>query len=194
VRLYLPVRRFFCDTPLCRLQTFTERAPTVARPYAHAATCVVQAQYDIGLALGEAAGARQIARPGLLGSCQTVLRRVRAYQPEQGPAPWMIGLDNWAYRTGRRYGTLVVDLARGCPVDLLDDCMVETVATWLRAHPEVTVVTRDCADTYALGITQGAPEAVQVADRWRLLKNLWEVVEVELCHAPSCPGRHRVRR
>src|SRR5438132_6496837 len=109
------------------------------------------------------------------------------YQPAEGPAPRVIGIDDWAYRKGRRYGTIVVDLERGCPVDLLEDRSAETVAAWLRAHPEVTVVARDRADAYASGVTQGAPNAVQVADRWHLLKNLREAVEVELCQRPSLP-------
>ena len=92
-----------------------------------------------------------------------------------------------AYRKGRRYGTIVVDLEQGCPVDLLEDRLAETVAAWLRAHPEVTIVARDRADAYASGVTQGAPDAVQVADRWHLLKNLREAVEVELCQRPVLP-------
>jgi transposase len=187
VRLSLQVRRFFCDTPSCRRQTFTERVPTVARPYAHTTTRASQAQCDTGLVLGGAAGARQLARQGLPGSRQTVLRRVRDYQPAPGPAPHVIGIDDWAYRKGRRYGTLVVDLERGCPVDLLEDRLAETVAAWLRAHPDVTVVARDRADAYASGVTQGAPHAVQVADRWHLLKNLREAVEVELCQRSILP-------
>ena len=187
VRLSLQVRRFFCDTSSCPRQTFTERVPTVARPYAHTTTRASQAQCDTGLVLGGAAGARQLARQGLPGSRQTVLRRVRAYQPAPGPAPQVIGIDDWAKRKGRTYGTIVVDLERGCPVELLDDRLADTVATWLRAHPEVTVVARDRADAYASGVTQGAPDAVQVADRWHLLKNLREAVEVELCQRPSLP-------
>ena len=187
VRLALQVRRFFCDTPACRRQTFTERVPTVARPYAHTTTRASQAQCDTGLVLGGAAGARQLARQGLPGSRQTVLRRVRDYQPAPGPAHQVIGIDDWAKRKGRTYGTIIVDLERGCPVDLLDDRLAETVAAWLRAHPEVTVVARDRADAYASGVTQGAPDAVQVADRWHLLKNLREAVEVELCQRPVLP-------
>jgi len=136
---------------------------------------------------GGAAGARQLARQGLPGSRQTVLRRVRGYQPAPGPAPRVIGIDDWAKRKGHTYGTIVVDLERGCPVDLLDDRLAETVAAWLRAHPEVTVVARDRAEAYASGVTQGAPQAVQVADRWHLLKNLREAVEVELCQRPALP-------
>src|SRR5262249_34445983 len=96
VRLSLQVRRFFCDTPSCPRQTFTERVPTVARPYAHTTTRASQAQCDAGLALGGAAGARQLARQGLPGSRQTVLRRVRGYQPAPGPTPRVIGIDDWA--------------------------------------------------------------------------------------------------
>ncbi len=187
VCLSLQVRRFFCDTPSCRRQTFTERVPTVARPYAHTTTRASQAQCATGLVLGGAAGARQLVRQGLPGSRQTVLRRVRASQPAAPPAPRVIGIDDWAYRKGRRYGTIVVDLEQGCPVDLLEDRLAETVAAWLRAHPEVTVVARDRADAYAAGVTQGAPDAVQGADRWHLLKNLREAVEVERCQRPSLP-------
>jgi len=161
--------------------------PTVARPYAHTTTRASQAQCDTGLVLGGAAGARQLARQGLPGSRQAVLRRVRGCHPASTQAPHVIGIDDWAYRKGRRYGTIVVDLEHGCPVDLLEDRLAETVAAWLRAHPGVTVVARDRADAYAAGVTQGAPDAVQVADRWHFLKNLREAVEVELCQRPILP-------
>jgi transposase len=71
-----------------------------------------------------------------------------------------------------RYGTIIVDLQRGCPIDLLEDRAAETVATWLQAHPDVKIVARDRAEAYASGVRQGAPEATQVADRFHLLKNL----------------------
>jgi transposase len=90
----------------------------------------------------------------------------------EGPEPAIIGIDDWAWRKGNRYGTIIVDLQRGCPIDLLEDRAAETVATWLQSHPDVTVVARDRAEAYAAGIRQGAPEATQVADRFHLLKNL----------------------
>jgi transposase len=195
VRLHLHTQRFFCDTPACGQRTFTERVPTVARPYAHTITQVSQAQCDTGLALGGAAGARQLARQGLPGSRQSVLRRVRDYQPTPAPAPRVIDIDDWAYRKGHRYGAIVVYLEQGCPVDLLEDRLAVTVATWLRVHPEVIVVTRDRADAYASGVTQGAPDAVQVADRWPLSsrscgrRSRWSCAS-----AQSCPGRRRSRR
>jgi transposase len=90
----------------------------------------------------------------------------------EGPAPAIIGIDDWAWRKGNRYGIIIVDLERGCPIDVLEDRAAETVATWLQSRPDVTVVARDRAEAYAAGIRQGAPEATQVADRFHLLKNL----------------------
>jgi transposase len=90
----------------------------------------------------------------------------------EGSEPEIIGIDDWAWRKGHRYGTIIVALQRGCPIDVLEDRAAETVATWLQAHPNVTIVARDRAEAYAAGIRQGAPEATQVADRFHLLKNL----------------------
>ena len=148
------------------------------------------------MALGGAAGARHLARQGVPGSRNTLLRRVRGLSAPEAPPPCAVGIDDWAKRKGHTYGTIVVDLDRHCPVDLLEDRTAETVAAWLQAHPEVTVVARDRAEAYASGVTQGAPEAVQVADRWHLVKNLREAVEAELpratrrCrgHLPSTPA------
>jgi transposase len=90
----------------------------------------------------------------------------------KGPAPEIIGVDDWAWRKGQRYGTIMVDLQRGCPIDVLEDRAAETVATWLHAHPGVTIIARDRAEAYAAGMRQGAPAATQVADRVHLLKNV----------------------
>jgi transposase len=121
------------------------------------------------------------------GSRHTLLRRVRGLATPAAPRPCAVGIDDWAKRKGQTYGTSVVDLDRRCPVDLLEDRTAETVAAWLQAHPEVTVVARDRAEAYASGVTQGAPDAVQVADRWHLLKHLREAVEAELRERPTLP-------
>jgi transposase len=95
----------------------------------------------------------------------------RASLPK-GPAPESIGLDDWAWRKGHRYGTIIVDLVQDCPIDVLKDRAAETVATWLQAHPDVKIVARDRAEAYAAGMRQGAPDVTQVADRFHLLKNV----------------------
>ena len=89
----------------------------------------------------------------------------------------MVGIDDWAWRKGHRYGTIVVDLERSCPIDVLEDRLAETVAAWLQAHPGVRVVARDRAEAYGAGIRQGAPDAIQVADRFHLMQNLADALE-----------------
>ena len=187
VQLHLRVRRFWCATPSCQRQTFTERVPQVAVHYARATTRMTALQTSTGLALGGAAGARHLARQGVSGSRNTLLRRVRSLPTPAAPRPCAIGIDDWATRKGHTYGTIVVDLDRRCPVDLLEDRSAETVAAWLQTHPEVTIVARDRAEASASGVTQGAPDAVQVADRWHLVKNLREAVEAELRVRPTLP-------
>src|SRR5215813_12985188 len=172
IELRLIVRRFRCRTCTCRRQTFAERLPQVAPLYARTTTRLATAQAHTGLSLGGAAGARHLARQGAPVSRNTLLRRVRRCALPQGTAPHIIGIDDWAWRKGHRYGTIVVDLERGCPIDVLEDRAAETVTDWLQSHPDVKVVARDRAEAYGAGIRQGAPEATQVADRFHLLKNL----------------------
>ncbi|WP_089945008.1 ISL3 family transposase [Candidatus Entotheonella palauensis] len=177
IELRLTVRRFACTTCTCSRQTFTERLPTVAPLYARTTTRLTETQTYSGLALGGAAGARHLSRQGLPVSRYTVLRRVRRASLPQGPPPQVIGIDDWAWRKGHRYGTIIVDLERGCPIDVLEDRLAQTVADWLQAHPTVEIVARDRAESYASGIQQGAPDAIQVADRFHLLKNLAEALQ-----------------
>jgi transposase len=177
VELLLWVRRFCCDTPTCARQTFTERLPLVAPSYARATARLRTSQTSTGLALGGSAGARHLARQGLPGSRSTLLRRVRALPDPQGPEPHVVGVDDWAWRKGHRYGTIVVDLERGCPIDVLEDRKANTVAAWFKAHSEVSIVARDRADAYASGVSEGAPQAIQVADRFHLFDNLADTLE-----------------
>ena len=110
-------------------------------------------------------------------SPDTLLRRVKRLKNEPAPPPRVVGIDDWAWRKGQRYGTIVVDLERSDVIDLLPDRDADTVAAWLKAHPGVEVVSRDRSATYAQAATEGASQAEQVADRWHLLKNLREAVE-----------------
>jgi transposase len=180
VHLQLTVRKFFCRNPTCARRSFTERLPALVAAYARKTGQLVAALRAIGVALGGNAGARLAARLRLPTSPSTLLRLVRAAPMPQTPALQAVGVDEWAWRRGHRYGTILVDLETHRVVDLLPDRSSASVASWLAQHPTITVVCRERSDLYADGIRRGAPEAVQVVDRVHLVQNLRQALEAVL--------------
>jgi transposase len=180
VQLQLTVRKFFCRNSTCTRRIFTERLPDVVAVDARNTSRVVAALRAIGVALGGNAGARLAARLQLPTSPATLLRLVRAAKVPPTPALQAVGIDEWAWRRGHRYGTILVDLATHRVVDLLPDRAAASVAAWLAQHPTVTTVCRDRSDLYADGIRRGAPQAVQVVDRFHLVQNLRQALEAFL--------------
>lgn len=177
VRLKITVRRFSCPVSECPRRIFAERLPGFAAPQARTTDRLRQAHEAIGLALGGEAGSRLTIGLSMTTSPDTLLRRVKQLKGESAPPPRFVGIDDWAWCKGQRYGTIVVDLERGDVVDLLPDRDAETVKTWLNEHPGVELISRDRWSAYAQAAADAAPEAQQVADRWHLLKNLREAIE-----------------
>ncbi|WP_346293764.1 ISL3 family transposase [Sphaerothrix gracilis] len=136
-------------------------------------------QYFIGLTLdlGGAAGARQAQRSGYGVSLHTLLRALAKVPLPLPTHPHYIGVDDFAFRKGKRYGTVIIDHERQQPIALLNDRKAQTLADWLKDYPEIQLVTRDRSQTYRAGINQGAPQAIQVADRFHLLQNLAQTLE-----------------
>src|SRR6266516_807218 len=197
VRIQLTVRKFVCQHPSCERRIFTERLPDLVAPYARNTTRLITALRAIGMALGGQAGARLAARLRLPTSATILLRLVRAAKVPPTPALQAVGIDEWAWRRGHRYGTILVDLATHRVVDLLPDRAAASVAAWLAQHPTVTTVCRDRSDLYADGIRRGAPQAVQVVDRFHLVQNLRQALEaflldrrLALQDAAARPPRH----
>jgi transposase len=186
VILRLRVRRFFCRVPTCPRRIFCERLPDLVAPQGRWSRGLRAAVQQIGLALGGEAGARLAQVLGMRASPDSVLNLIRAAPlPAVGPVQ-RVGVDEWAWRKGRRFGTILVDLDRHCVVALLPERSAAATAAWLAHHPEITVITRDRSSLYADAATRGAPQAIQVVDRFHLMRNLSEAIETFLRTKSAC--------
>lgn len=177
VRVGLRVRRFYCRNPGCARRTFAERLPELVALHARRTCRLSEAQGRVGVAVGGECAARLLQHLAMPVSADTVLRLIRRLPLPEAEAPRVVAVDDWALRKGRTYGTIVVDEERRRVVDLLPDRTAETLADWLRNRPGIQVVARDRSTEYARAIALGAPEAVQVADRWHLLANTRQALE-----------------
>lgn len=175
--LLVRVRRFCCGDPTCPRKTFAEPLGSAAARSARRTERLGGVQCQLGLALGGEAGARLAGRLAMPVSPDTLLRLVRRAAAPLPPTPRVLAVDDWAWRRGQNYGTILVDLERNRVVDLLPDREVTTLSAWLQRHGGIEVVARDRAGAYADAVRQGAPDAMQVADHWHLLRNLGEALQ-----------------
>ncbi|MBB5293402.1 ISL3 family transposase [Deinococcus metallilatus] len=178
VRWQLTVRKFFCDVLDCPQRIFCERLPTVTAPWRRATLRLERQQGRVALEAGAQSATHILRELGSGASANTLLVRLRASPTSAPHLPVRsLGIDDWAWRKGQRYGTILVDLERHQVVDLLADREAAPLVAWLNQHPEIELITRDRSTAYQEAVTLGAPQAAQVADRWHLVKNVRETLE-----------------
>ena len=173
------VHRFRCRNPGCVQKVFAERLPGIVSPHARRTDRLSGVIRFVGYSAGGLPGSRLLDRLAIQVSDDTVLRAVKQRPSPCGDAHPVrhIGIDDWAWRKGQRYGTILVDLERHKVIDALPDRSADDVAVWLHAHPTVETINRDRCGIYADGAARGAPTAVQIADRFHLVLNLSTAIE-----------------
>lgn len=172
VELSILTRRFWCDGVLCGRRIFCERFDdSVLARYSRRTSRLETIVHHLGLALGGRPAASFADRLMIPVSKDTLLRVVRRRVTDHDDTLTVIGIDDFAFRRGQTYGTIVCDLERRRPVVLLPDRALNTSRAWLAEHPTISVVARDRGGGYGEAIARGLPNADQVADRWHLMEN-----------------------
>lgn len=180
VHLVMQVRRFFCEEGTCVRKIFAERFASLTLPRVKFTLRLQEALREMGFELGGEAGARLGRKLSYPGSPDTILRLVKGAELPAASSPRVVGLDDWSWKRGLRYGTLICDLENKKPIDVLADRSVETVSAWFEKRPSIQIVSRDRSSEYAAAISKGAPQALQVADLWHVGKNLVDSVQTLL--------------
>jgi transposase len=180
IRLLLSVKKFFCRVDACPRKIFTERLPEQIAPSSRLTTRLRGIVQAICAAFNANGGARLGEQLGIHLSRRTFLSSLLHLPTLPAGKVKAVGIDDFAWKRGKCYGTVIINLETHRLIDLLPDREAQSVKQWLAAHPEIEIVSRDRAGAYAEGATQGAPQALQIADRWHVCKNLGDAVETYL--------------
>ena len=184
--LRLCVRKFFCWTATCPRKVFAERLPDLVQPWARVSNRLLEELKAIGLAASAEVSERLAPRLGMKIKASTLLCYLRTMKDAPKADVTVLGIDNFAMRRGDKYGTILVNLETGKPLDLLPDRTAEAVFPWLEKHQEIDVVSRDRASAYADAVKRALPHATQVADRYHLIQNLREHLQRFLDRKRTC--------
>jgi transposase len=180
VTLRVRLSRWRCRNTNCERKIFTERIPAVAAAHRQRTERLESIVQLVGHSMGGLPAERLMNRLGMAVSDDTILRRLKSTTRVPSKELRAVGIDDWAWKKGQNYGTILVDLESRTVADLLPERSAKQVVDWLKQNSKVEIVSRDRFGLYAQAAQQGAPQARQVADRFHLLLNLGEAVEHEL--------------
>ena len=171
------VRKWLCPDASCSQRIFAEQFPGLAQRYARMTDRLVEVLQSLGVTTNGADAARIASKLGLSTTAKTIIRRVLQLPLPKDPSVQMVGIDEWAWKKGSRYGTILVDLEHRRVADLLPERSVETSTAWFKEHPEVKIVSRDRGKLFREAASVGAPQAQQIADRFHLQQNFADALE-----------------
>ncbi len=186
VVLRLSVRKFVCRSATCPRKVFAERLPDLVQPWARVSKRLLEELKAIGLAASAEVSERLAPRLGMKVKAPTLLRYLRTIEDPPKTVVTVLGIDDFAMRRGDKYGTILINIETGKPLDLLPNRTAEAVMPWLSTHPEIQVVSRDRASAFADAVNRVLPHATQVADRYHLVQNLREHLQQFLDRKRTC--------
>ncbi len=183
VSINLTVRKFFCKDPQCERKIFTEQPGSEINAYSRMTNRTRKTLENILLEVSARKGSYLATLILLPVSPSTALRIVDSLPIPPVEKVTVLGIDDWAYRKGLTYGTILVNIETGQVIDLLSGRDGVSLKKWLAKHPEIKIVTRDRASSYSSAVSSILPNTIQVADRFHLLKNfsdsVYDVIRVE---------------
>jgi transposase len=175
--LKLQVRKWICPLDCCPQHIFAEQFAELVRRYARMTDRLIKALQSIGVTTNGADGACLSSSLAMLTTAKTLIRRVLELPlPKEDPVR-IVGIDEWAWKKGARYGTILVDLEHRRVAALLPERSVASSTAWFKKHAEVKIVSRDRGKIFRAAVDAGAPQAKQIVDRFHLQKNFAEALE-----------------
>lgn len=176
VKLFLTSRKFFCCNPLCHRSIFTERFNSLITPYARRTTRLNEKLSKLAFSMSCEAASKLSKYITVSLSADTFLRIINKEKIIINSEYKHIGVDDFAFRKGCSYGTIICDLDTHKPIDILKDRATKTLSDWLKNHTGIEIITRDRANSYSRAIDDTIPETTQIADKWHLLRNMCDIL------------------
>lgn len=174
--ILLTIRKFKCLNEHCKRKVFTERHSHIT-PYARRTERANNVLSNIAIEMTSCAGHKLSESLNMKVSRSTLTRLAHKQTPPKAKVLKVVGIDDWAFRKGVNYGTIIVDMETSTPIELLPTRDSADLKEWLKGYPHIEIITRDRASSYSSAIDEVCPHAIQVADRFHLFMNLSDALD-----------------